>query len=125
MHQTRTMIALLVLNAIAAAISVVFAVIALVRPAVLSRSEGRSVTAGERLFARMYAVRSIPLGLAVAIVPFVADGFSTAIIVLIGGLVQLADGGVLFTRREPFRSLPPVIAGLLHGALAVVLLGAG
>lgn len=114
------MLALQILNAIAAGISVAFAATALVRPTVLSRS----VTAGpaEVLFARMYAVRAIPLGIAVAVVPFFTAGLGVAMLVLVAGVVQLADTVVLVKYGERGRAVGPVLAGGVHIALAVLLL---
>ena len=71
----------------------------------------------------MYAVRAIPLGLAVAIVPFFTDGLGVAMLVLVAGVVQLADSVVLVRRTESAaRAVGPVLAGGVHIALAILLL---
>jgi hypothetical protein len=56
------MVALLMVNAAVATVSVVFAVIAVVRPAALSHTSD-TPTDGERPFARMYPAKAAPLGI--------------------------------------------------------------
>lgn len=116
------MTALLVLNAIAAGLSVAVAVFALIRPATQSREKAGESTEGEVLYSRLYAVRAIPLGLAVGIAPFFDTGIGTLAVLGVAAFAQGADAWALFTRREQGRSIAPAVAAGLHLALGIVLL---
>jgi hypothetical protein len=92
------MTVLLVLNTAVAAVSVAFAVLAVVRPTALSRTE--SPTGGERFYARMYAARAVPLGVIAAVVPLASAGSVTVLCLLAAAAAQLADAGIGLRRRE-------------------------
>ena len=80
---------LLILNLCASLISAAWAVAALVRPASLSGSS--YISDGEIFYVRLYAARSIPLGLAAGIIPFWAGGGAAAWLLFTAAAVQVAD----------------------------------
>jgi hypothetical protein len=86
------------LNFVASSASAAFAVSAVIRPASLSGSS--HVTTGEVFFARMYAVRSIPLEIVVALLPFWYRGPTVAMIVFTAAVVQAADVVIGASRRD-------------------------
>ncbi|WP_199785812.1 MULTISPECIES: hypothetical protein [Actinomycetes] len=92
------MAVLLAGNAVLAVVSVVFAVVAVVRPAALSHSE--VPTKGEKFYSWMYAVRAVPLGGAAAVVPFLWSGPVCAVVLLAAAVAQAGDVGIGVSRRE-------------------------
>lgn len=80
---------LLLLNLLASSASAVAAAIAVIRPASVSNSA--HITAGEHFYARMYAVRSIPLGVIAGFLPFWYGGPAVASVLFTAGVVQAAD----------------------------------
>lgn len=107
-----------VLNAIAATISTVSSLLAVFRPQIMSKSQ--EVSAGERLFAQMYAARAVPLGAVTAVVPFIAaSDISTVKLVLMAAMVvQVVDAGIGVRRREVAMIIGPSIAAIVHGLTA-------
>ena len=81
--------ALLFVNLLASLVSTAWAVVALVRPGSLSGSG--QISGGEKFYARMYAARSIPVGLAAAITPFCVGGKAAAWLLFAAALIQIAD----------------------------------
>ena len=107
-----------ILNAIAATISTVSSLLAVFRPQIMSKSQ--EVSAGERLFAQMYAARAVPLGAVTAVVPFIAaSDISTVKLVLMAAMVvQVVDAGIGVRRREVAMIIGPSIAAIVHGLTA-------
>ena len=93
MHTT-----LLILNLVAALASASWAGAALFRPAVLSGTAG--TYAGKKFYSRMYAARSIPLGLLAGALPFWAHGLPVACVLLTAAAVQLADVGIALSKPD-------------------------
>ena len=71
--------AFLWLNLVVSLGSTLAALIAVVRPNALSRSA--DVTPGERFYARMYAARSVPLGLIFGAIPLIYAGPTVTVFV--------------------------------------------
>lgn len=103
---------LLSLNLIVALTSTAFGVVAAVRPAVLSKASGLDL--GEIFYSRMYAVRAVPFGLMVGILPFFARGTSVAALLLLAALIQLSDGLIGVMRKDLRQSAGPLIATIVH-----------
>jgi hypothetical protein len=114
------MIWMLVLNAVIAIATVVFAAIGFFRPAALSGSG--TVSEGERFYARIYAVRGIPLGLLAAIVPFFATGVATALILLCVAVVQAADVAIAVPRKNVGMAVGAAVAVVVHCVTAFLVL---
>lgn len=74
------------------------AAIALYQPAYLSGSD--NVQQGEIFYARMYAARSIPLGLAFGVLPFWLGGEAVPWILFTAAAVQLLDVGIALDKRD-------------------------
>jgi len=89
---------LLFLNLLVSLASVVAAVIALIRPASLSGS--RHVGRGEIFYARIYAARSIPFGLAAGILPFRPGGPAAARVLFTAAVIQIADVAIAAGQKE-------------------------
>lgn len=113
------MVTLLVLNTVLAVVSIVFAVVAAVRPAALSRT--RTPTAGERFYGWMYAARAVPLGSVAAILPLTSPGPACAAVLLAAGCAQVADAGIGLSRREWGMTAGGTILAATHTITAVAL----
>ncbi|WP_225727303.1 MULTISPECIES: hypothetical protein [unclassified Nocardia] len=100
------------LNAVVAVVTVGFAVVGVVAPAALARSE---VVASTRYYAAMYAVRAIPVGVAVLALAFVSARDETWIALLaVAGACQVGDALIGLYRRIPGQVAGSVIAGATH-----------
>ncbi|QWF84897.1 hypothetical protein [Amycolatopsis sp. CA-230715] len=111
------MIALLVANTFVAAVTVAFAVVAVVRPAALSRSA--APTGGERFYGWMYAVRAVPLGALAGVLPLAWSGPACAVALLAAAVAQLGDAGIGATRREWGMTAGSSVAAAVHVITAV------
>jgi len=81
--------ALLCVNLLVSLISALAGVIALVRPERLSGS--MQVESGEIYYARLFAARTVPVGLVAGILPFLAKGPMVAWVLFIAAAIQAAD----------------------------------
>ena len=83
-------------------------------------SKSQEVSAGERLFAQMYAARAVPLGAVTAVVPFIAasDITTVRLILMAAMVVQVVDAGIGVRRREVAMIIGPSIAAIVHGLTA-------
>ncbi|WP_037367352.1 hypothetical protein [Amycolatopsis orientalis] len=113
------MTVLVVANAVLAVVSVVFAVVAAVRPAALSRSA--EPTNGEKFYGWMYAVRAVPLGAAAAVVPLVWPGPVCAAVLIAAAVAQAGDVGIGVFRGERGMIAGSSVVGAVHVLTAVVL----
>jgi len=92
------------------------AVLALFQPAMLSKSQ--EALAGVVFFARMYAARAVPLGVALVFVPYRASRVAGGSIILIGALTQLLDVGIAIAsgmRQMAFNALAGTLAHMICG----------
>ena len=115
------MILLPVLNAVAALVSTASAALVLVRPEAMSGS--RSVSAGERFFARMYAARAIPFGLVIAVMPFplftaACDPMAVRLVLVAATVVQAVDVAIGLSRGRWAMVAGPSVAALIHALTA-------
>ena len=104
--------AILVLNLVASFASAVWAVLALNRPAVLSRSS--HVQAGEIFYTRMYAARAIPFGLAAGVFPFCIGGPAVAWFLFAAAAAQLADLAIAIGKRELGMGIGAALGTMVH-----------
>ena len=112
-HETQTMRpALLVLNSLISLASAGWAVVALVQPAFLSGSG--HVSGGERFYSRMYAVRSIPFGLATAIAPFCTGGTAIAWLLFTAAGIQITDAIIGAEKKARGMMIGASLAALIH-----------
>lgn len=111
------MTALAVANAIVALISAGSSVAGALRPGIaLGRTE--PVNAGTDLYARAYAARAVPLGLAAAVV-LLADARAAAWpMLLVAGLAQVGDSAIGARRRNLGMALGAGAFAVLHLASA-------
>ena len=103
---------ILVLNLVASFTSVVWAVVALVRPASLSGSS--CVEPGEAFYAKMYAARAIPFGLAAGILPLWFEGKTVACVLFIAALMQTADVVIAARKKEPGMMVGASVGAIIH-----------
>lgn len=99
-------------NAIAAAVTVGFAVVAVVAPKTLARSD---VVASTRYYAAMYAARAIPVGGAVIVAAWWSlsnDAWSA--VLAVAGACQVGDAVVGLWRRIPGQVAGAVGVGAIH-----------
>jgi len=99
-----------VLNLVASSGGAVGGVIALFQPAAMSKSS--QISPGERFYARMYAVRGVPFGILVGLLPFWYKGTVTASILFTASLVQAADVVIGAGRKD---------SGMMIGASTVAI----
>ena len=111
------LVALLIVNATVAAVSVAFAVIAVVRPAALSHTSD-TPTSGERLYAWMYAAKAVPLGILAAALPLISPGTATMLCLIAAAVSQAADAGIGACRREWGMVAGPAVAAVIHAIAA-------
>lgn len=113
------MVALLIANAVFAAVSVAFGVVAIVRPAMLSRTE--VPTSGERFYGWMYAVRAVPLGCAAAAVPLTAPGPACSALLLAAACAQVGDAGIGVSRSEWGMTAGGTVLAAIHTITAIAI----
>jgi hypothetical protein len=107
MHTT-----ILVLNLIASFTSAGWAVVALVRPASLSGSS--CVEQGEAFYARMYAARAIPFGLAAGMLPLWFAGQAVAWLLFTAALTQGADGVIAARKKQTGMLVGASVGAIIH-----------
>ncbi len=103
---------LLPLNLLVSLASAVAAVIALIRPASFSGS--RRVERGELFYARMYAARSIPFGLAAGILPFRPGGPAVAWVLFTAAVIQIADVVIAVEKKERGMMIGASVGAIVH-----------
>ena len=109
----------LLINLVAALASAGWGGTALVRPAVLSGTAGTDL--GEKFYARMYAARTIPLGLLAGLLPFWAQGPPVAWVLFTAAAVQLADVGIALGKHDRGMLLGAVGGTVVHLAAGLLL----
>lgn len=109
------------LNSSLGIISAGFGVVAVIRPQTLAPSGCGEP--GRRFYPAMYAARSIPLGLLVAAVAWLAPAQSLTLLVLAAAAAaQLADAAIGVVHRVPGMVVFPLAVAVLHLAGATYLL---
>ncbi|RDW67030.1 hypothetical protein BP5796_09779 [Coleophoma crateriformis] len=89
---------IVILNLIAASASALASGIALFNPSTLSGS--LQVEPGEVFYARMYAARSIPLGIVVGVLPFWAHGTAVVTLLCTAAFIQAVDVVLGIQKRD-------------------------
>jgi hypothetical protein len=112
-------VVLLIVNAVLALVGAGLAAMAARRPSSMSYSPEPSP--GERFYARMYAVRGIPLGLLAAVVPLLFAGPAAALTLVAAAAAQVGDALIGAARRETRMIAGGGIAAAVHVAAAVVI----
>ena len=102
-----------ILNLIASTGSAAAAIIALSKPELLSRS--RTVEAGEIFYMRLYAARSIPLGVTFGLLPFYFRGPAAAWVLFTASAIQWVDVAIQISRKDK-GALAPTTAAIVHFA---------
>lgn len=103
---------LLILNLLASLASAGAAVMALIRPGALSGSG--HVAGGELFYARMYAARSIPFGLAAGILPFWPGGPAAAWVLFTAAVIQILDAAIAANKRERGMMIGSSVGAIVH-----------
>lgn len=114
------LIALLVLNLLVSLASAAWAVVALGKPGTMSGST--QIEDGERFYARMYAVRSVPLEVAAGILPFWVGGPAVAWLLFLAATIQLADVAIAAAKRDRGMTAGAALGALIHAACGVAIL---
>jgi hypothetical protein len=116
-----------VLNLLAAAAGAIGGVVGLAQPAAMSKSN--QVTPGELFYARMYAVRALPLGIVAGLLPFWHRGPAvTPVLVaasVAASVVQVADVVIGAGRNDLGMMTGASIAAIIHIVSAYAIQGAG
>ncbi|MDH6132937.1 hypothetical protein P3T37_002323 [Kitasatospora sp. MAA4] len=104
---------LLAANALAALVSAGSSVAGVLRPG-LALPKGEPVTVGTDLYARAYAARAVPLGLAAALLA--ATGTKAAVwpVLAVAGLAQVGDSAIGARHRNAGMALGAGAFAVLH-----------
>ncbi len=108
---------LLVANVVAALVSVGSSIAGVLRPG-LALAPGEAVNAGTDLYARAYAVRAVPLGLATAAVLLSGAHAAAWPMLVVAGLAQVGDSAIGAQRRNPGMTFGAGAFAVLHLASA-------
>ena len=101
------------LNSSLGVVSAGFGVVAVIRPQTLAPSGGGEP--GRRFYPAMYAARSVPLGLLVAAVVWLAPAESLTLLVLAAAAAaQLGDAAIGVVHRVPGMVMFPLAVAVLH-----------
>ncbi|KZP30591.1 hypothetical protein FIBSPDRAFT_980745 [Athelia psychrophila] len=100
------------LNLVASSASASAAAIALYQPSSLSGSD--NVQHGELFYARMYAARSIPLGLAFGVLPYWPGGVAVPWILFTAAVIQLVDVGIAMDKKDRGMMIGASIGAAIH-----------
>lgn len=111
---------LMALNALVALGSALFGLVALLKPqampgrplAAAPDSEMTQASEATTYFARMYAARAVPFGIATAVVCILLPSQAT-IWLLAAGAIELLDAMVVAS-RNPREAAPPLLAVVVH-----------
>ena len=103
---------ILFLNLLISLASAVAAGIALIRPASLSGSS--HVGPGEIFYARMYAARSIPFGLAAGFLPFWLGRPTVAWLLFTAATIQILDIGIALEKKDRGMMIGASVGGVVH-----------
>ncbi|GAA2154074.1 hypothetical protein [Actinomadura napierensis] len=106
-------IALVTLNAAAALVSGASSVLGAARPGLMLAS-GETVTSGVDFYARVYAVRAIPLSIAVVAVLLVGDAASIVPLLVVAGVIQAGDAALGVLRRVPGMAVGAGVLTVVH-----------
>ncbi len=113
---------LAVLNSLLGVVSAGFGAVAVIRPQTLAPLLGHRGKGG-RFYPAMYAARSIPLGVLVAVVVWLDPAQSSTVLVLAAAAAaQLGDMLIGVVHRVPGMVVIPLAAAVLHLAGATYLL---
>ncbi len=104
--------ALLVLNLVASFASAASAVVALLRPALLSASI--HISHGETFYVRMYAARAIPFGLAAGILPFWAGEKAVAWVLFTAAVIQIVDVMIAMGKKDRRMIVAASVGAIVH-----------
>ena len=103
---------IIVLNLVVSLASVLAAVLALLRPAVLSGSQ--QVSNGELFYVRMYAARAVPFGVACGFLPFWLPGPAAAWVLFAAATVQAIDIIIAVRRGERKMMAGATVGTVVH-----------
>ena len=112
---------LLTINTISALITIASAVLVLCRPGLMVHAS--SVDANTRFYVYMYAVRAIPVGLAVLIAPFYFRGGAVVLLLLTFAVIQASDALIGWTRKEWGMVFFPSLSAAVHTVVALSIPG--
>lgn len=114
------MTVLLVLNTLAALLSVGFAAAAGAKPASMSGST--TTSAAERFYAYMYAARAVPLGLVAAVLPWFERGAAVAWLLFVAAAIQLIDVAIGVWRKEKGLMGGGAVLAVIHAVAGFAIL---
>lgn len=100
-------------NAAAALVAGASSVLGAARPGLMLAS-GETVTSGVDFYARVYAVRAIPLSIAVVAVLLVADAAAVVPLLAVAGVIQAGDAVLGVLRRVPGMAAGASVLAVVH-----------
>ena len=102
----------LILNFLASLGSAAWGAVSVARPGLLSGS--RRTDNGEQFYSRMYAARSVPVGVLTAVMPFFFGGTAVACLLFTAGAIQILDVAIALGKRELRMATGAFIAAMVH-----------
>lgn len=103
---------LLCLNLLVSLISAAAGVIALFRPEYLSGSN--HAEPGEIYYSRLFAARTIPVGLFAGILPFTAAGLMAAWVIFIAAVIQIGDVVIAVKKKDLRMTMGSSFAAIVY-----------
>lgn len=110
-------ISLVAVNCVAALVSGGASVLGAARPGLMLAS-GETVTPGADFYARVYAVRALPLSLAVIAALLTAPDDAAVALLIVAGIVQAGDAALGIMRRVPGMAIGAGVLTIIHLASA-------
>ena len=110
---------ILVITTLSSIATIIAALIALVKPGMMSRST--TITQGERFYAAMDASRALPLGLLTVVAPFTFNGSALQLVFAAASLAQIGDVVIGLKKQEWGMVIAPAILATIYLAAAWLL----
>ena len=113
-------ITVLILNLVVSFASAAWAIIALIRPGSLSGAN--KIESGDIFYVRMYAARSIPIGLAAGILPFCFVGLVVAWVLFTAAVIQIFDVVIAVTKNRGGMSAGAAVGATVHFLCGLIMI---
>ena len=107
---------ILVITTLSSIATIIAALIALVKPSMMSRSA--TITHGEQFYAAMYASRALPLGLLTVVAPFTFNGSALQLVFAAASLAQIGDVIIGLKKQEWGMVIAPAVLAAIYLAAA-------
>jgi len=110
----------LILNSLVSSVSSFSGVLALFKPQIFLNNN--EIGESEKFYSYLYAIRAIPLGILVIVLPWVVTGIVVSILLFVAALIQLLDAILGLKRHNIKMIIGPAIAAIIHIICGLLLL---